>query len=327
MQVAVTISQVFLGIQLKCASCHDSFVDRWTLDDAWGLASALGDEEFELHRCQVPAGKTAAPRFPVAGLGEIETADDGEHRRQRVAELMTAAENGLFARTIVNRLWAQLFGRGLVEPRDEMMEHEPWNSDLLDWLAGELVRGQYDLKHMIRLIVTSQVYQWPRAARDPNESPESYVFRGPAIRRLTAEQFIDSLELLQHASEPTADSESNNLRAWQLGNTQLLSMLGRPGRDVVVTSRDEEMSALVALELINGEQLEKFVHQAAAVQLGRRQNVNDLVSIIVRTLLGREPTDAERAIASDLLGTEPSQDGAADFIWTVVMLPEFQLAP
>ena len=149
MQVATTISQVFLGIQLKCASCHDSFVDRWTLQDAWGLASALGDKPFELYRCQVPTGDKASARFPLVGLGEIDVHAGKQQRRQQVAELMTGTRNGLFARTIVNRLWARLFGRGLVEPLDEMMEHEPWNADLLDWLAAELIRKNYDLKEIL----------------------------------------------------------------------------------------------------------------------------------------------------------------------------------
>ncbi len=323
MQVAATISQVFLGIQLKCASCHDSFVDRWTMQDAWGLASALGDQQFDVYRCEVATGDKARPRFPLSGLGTIDLAADVQQRRRQVAQLMTCEENGLFARTIVNRLWARLMGRGLVEPLDEMMEHEPWNSDLLDWLAAELIRHDYDLKHVLSLITTSKAYQLPMVVRPQRTPAIDYLFRGPEIRRLTAEQFIDSLSLLQLT--PGDDGKRSTVRAWQIGSVPFMTMLGRPAREVVVTSRNQDMTALVALELINGESLEILVQQAAKGQLLQTVDHDELIARIHRTLLGRSPTREEYVIASQLLAESPSQDAVADFIWTLIMLPEFQL--
>ncbi len=93
--------------------------------------------------------RVARVRLHFAGLGDITAGAEKKQRRREIATLMTRPENGLFARTIVNRIWARLFGGGLVEPLEEMMEHEPWSPELLDWLAAQFVRDQYDLKKLL----------------------------------------------------------------------------------------------------------------------------------------------------------------------------------
>ena len=97
------------------------------------------------------------------------------------------------SRTIVNRLWARLLGRGLVEPLDDM-EKPAWHRDLLDWLAEDFVAHGYDLKHTLEVICTSRAYQLP-TVESPREK-EEFVFRGPLTRRLTAEQFSDAISAL-----------------------------------------------------------------------------------------------------------------------------------
>jgi hypothetical protein len=323
MQMAVTISQVLLGIQLKCASCHDSFIDRWTLNDAWGFASALGENHFQIFRCQTATGQKAQPRFPLVGLGDIDPDADLQQRRRQVAGLLTHAQNGLFTRTIVNRLWARLFGRGFVEPLDEMMEHEPWNAELLDWLAGELVHRNFDLKQLLELIATSQAYQSQAVVRRQPLQGKEYVFAGPEIRRLTAEQIVDSLSRLRQ----TKTDGAMTTRAWQLENDRLMNMLGRPNRDVVVTWREQESSPLLALELINGARLEELVQQAADAQLQQTTEPEVLVTRIYRSLLSRDPTSSERLFAKSVVSESSLRDAVGDLVWTIVMLPEFQLSP
>lgn len=327
MQVATIVSQVFLGVQLKCASCHDSFIDRWTLEDAWGLASALGDREFEIHRCQEATGQKVGPKFPLVGLGEIDPHADQKQRRHRVAEIMTGPENGLFARTIVNRLWARLFGRGLVEPLDEMMEQQPWNVELLDWLAGELIRQKYDLKQILLAITTSKAYQLPAVVREAANSKQAYVFRGPEIRRQSAEQIIDALYVLGNPPPDNTLQIRLPQRSWQQDNNRLMIMLGRPGRDVVVTWREQDSTALVALELMNGPELQRLVQQAAEAQLKQSSAAPDFSLRVYWTLLARPPTAEEQHTAAELLSSLPNQETAQDLIWTIVMLPEFQLIP
>ncbi len=191
-QFSQSISQSFLGINMKCASCHDSFVDHWTLKDAYGLAAIYAEETLELHRCDKPTGETAEAAWLFPELGQVDPDAPRPQRLQQLAALMTHPENGRFARTIVNRLWYCLMGRGIVHPLDSM-KNEPWSEDLLDYLASDLIASGYDLKATLRRIATSSAYQSRSEVIDGRPSSDDYVFRGPRARRMTAEQFLDSI--------------------------------------------------------------------------------------------------------------------------------------
>src|SRR5205823_12957974 len=160
MQAAQNISQVFLGVNLKCASCHDSFINDWTLADAYGLASVYSDGPLEMVRCDKPTGQIAKMKFLYPELGDIDSTAGRPERLKQLASLITSPRDGRPTRTIVNRLWARFLGRGLIEPTDEM-ENPAWNQDLLDWLAADLAENRYDLKRTIELILTSKAYQLP----------------------------------------------------------------------------------------------------------------------------------------------------------------------
>lgn len=190
-QAAQNISQVFLGVNLKCASCHDSFIDDWQLADAYGMAGIYAEEKLELVRCDKPLGQHAQVKFLFPELGSMEDDAPRAQRIARLAELMTSRDNGRLSRTIVNRLWARFLGHGLVEPLD-VMQNPAWEPDLLDWLAEDLVEHKFDLKRTMRLILTSRAYQLP-VVDLPEGSQEAYVFDGPAVRRMSAEQFRDAL--------------------------------------------------------------------------------------------------------------------------------------
>jgi len=193
MQAAQNVSQVFMGVNLKCTSCHDSFINDWTLADAYGLAAVYSDEPLELVECDKPTGRTAAMRFLYPEIGALDPTAARPERLARLATLLTAPENGRLARTLVNRLWARLLGRGLVEPLDDM-EQPAWSPDLLDWLAVDFVAHGYDVQRTIGLICTSAAYAAPAVAT-PTEK-EAFVFRGPFTRRLTAEQVTDAISAL-----------------------------------------------------------------------------------------------------------------------------------
>ncbi|HTG44582.1 MAG TPA: DUF1549 domain-containing protein, partial [Verrucomicrobiae bacterium] len=120
MQAAQNISQVFMGVNLKCASCHDSFINDWTLADAYGLASIYAEGPLEMFKCDVPLGKKAGMKFIYPELGEIDAQAPKEDRLKKLAEIVTSERNGRLTRTIVNRLWARFMGRGLIEPVDEV---------------------------------------------------------------------------------------------------------------------------------------------------------------------------------------------------------------
>ena len=158
MQAAQVISQVFLGTNLKCASCHDSFINQWKLDEAYGLANVFADAPLEINRCDKPTGKLASTAFLFPSLGNIDAKAAKEERLKQLADLTTRPQNGRLSRTMVNRLWACFFGRGLVETVDDM-DQPPWDADLLDWLAADLQDHGYDLKRTMVLIATSRAYQ------------------------------------------------------------------------------------------------------------------------------------------------------------------------
>jgi mono/diheme cytochrome c family protein len=213
-QAAQSVGQVFLGTNLKCASCHDSFVNHWKLTDAYALASVFADGKLELHRCDQPEGIPATVGFLYPELGTIDPQASREGRMRQLADLLVHEQNGRFARTIVNRLWAKLFGRGLVEPLDNM-DAEPWHQDLLDYLASDLADHGYDLKRTLTLMATSHAYQMPGVGFDNTAAGgDEFVFRGPFVKRLTAEQFVDTVFTLTSTwPEPDAGLLKSDGRA------------------------------------------------------------------------------------------------------------------
>ncbi|MEY2409598.1 MAG: hypothetical protein QOF48_2268 [Verrucomicrobiota bacterium] len=194
MQAAQNVSQVFMGVNLKCASCHDSFINDWALSDAYGLANIFADEPLEIFQCDKPTGKKAGVAFLYPELGSIPAGVSREVRMKRLAAILTQKQNGRLTRTVVNRLWHRFLGRGLVEPIDDM-EQPSWNPELLDWLAEDLAAHDYDLKRTMKLILTSRAYQLPSVSMD-EQRQLGFVFNGPAVRRMTAEQFRDALGTL-----------------------------------------------------------------------------------------------------------------------------------
>ncbi|MCC7377129.1 MAG: DUF1549 domain-containing protein [Verrucomicrobiales bacterium] len=191
MQAAQNIAQVFLGVNLKCASCHDSFIDDWQLSDAYGMAGIYSDDKLDMVQCDKPLGKHAPVKFLFPELGAISDDAPKSERIARLAQLMTDPANGRLPRTIINRLWARFFGAGLVEPID-VMQNPAWSPDLLDWLAEDLVEHGYNLKRTMEIMLTSRAYQLPSVNLGDSVGKD-FVFRGPAVRRLTAEQFRDAL--------------------------------------------------------------------------------------------------------------------------------------
>ncbi len=193
MQAAQNISQSLLGVNLKCASCHNSFVSNITLNQAYGFANVFSDTTLEIFRCDKPTGEMSEVAFLYPELGEIEAQTIKEKLKQ-LSTIMVKPENGRLYRTIVNRLWDRLMGRGIVEPLDDM-DQTPWNAELLDWLAADLIDNGYNLKKTISTIMTSKTYQLPSIeyAQADQLRTGKYEFTGPVRRRLSAEQFADAV--------------------------------------------------------------------------------------------------------------------------------------
>ena len=324
LQAAQNISQVFMGVNLKCASCHDSFINDWRLSDAYSLATVYSSGPIELFQCDKPTGKTAQARFIYPELGEIDPNAKRPERLQRLAEIVTGPKDGRLSRTIVNRLWARFFGRGLVESLDDM-EQPAWSPDLLDWLAEDLVANRYNLKHTIEVMLTSRAYQLP--AVDLEESEKDFVFRGPAIRRLSAEQFRDALGELTGVwfRKPAFSCEATEVRCGLVPADVMAVALGRPTREQVVTCRAETATTLQAVELTNGATLANLMERAAFRFLDERRSSQQLINLLYERAFGRLPTAKENELAVSLVSQPPRREGVEDLLWSMAMLPEFQL--
>ena len=332
MQAAQNVAQVMLGLNLKCASCHDSFISDWKLKDAYGFANIFAETTMEINRCDQPTGEMAETRLLWNELGTIDSAASREDRLEEMAVKLTNTNNGRFYRTMVNRIWAQLMGRGIVEPVDEM-DQPPWSQDLLDWLAIHFVGNGFDLKGLIHAIVTSRTYQLPSVPVDDNLAlrDENYVFTGPVVRKITAEQFSDMVSLhfgpLFTKEERKFNPEGVDttfIRASQVSNNAFLTALGRPNREVVVTTRNDQPNLLQALELTNGERLLESLEEGARVWENNYPDPADLVVQTYEVLIGRRPTTEELSVATEALGTGPDVNHIQDFFWAMVLHPEVQ---
>jgi hypothetical protein len=282
-QAAQNTAQIFLGVNLKCNSCHDSFISKWKLKDAYALASFFSaDSRLRLYRCDVAQDEYAEPAFLFPELNRVPASGSLADRRATAAAIFTDPRNGRVPRTVVNRIWHRLLGAGIVENPDEM-DGEPWSPALLDWLASELAGNGYDLKHLLASIVSSRAYQMHAVAR-AGEQPRGYVFRGPEIRRLTAEQFADAVGAITgdwNVYQPPAGAPpagpaavvqgpppGRYTREWRTAASSLTRALGRPIRDQVFSTRDSLATTLQALELVNGERLTNWLLRGARNMVG-----------------------------------------------------------
>ena len=338
LQFAQNVSQVFLGMNMKCASCHDSFIDRWTLEETYGLAAICADGPLEAYRCDKPTGKIVEAAWMFPELGQVDANAPRDERLRRLAELMTHSENGRVTRTIVNRLWHRLMGRGIVHPVDAM-QTEPWSADLLDYLAVHLADNGYDLKQALRLIVTSHAYQSEAAALEEEPNGPQYVYTGPIAKRMTAEQFVDALWQLTDTAPRrphkrvaeflTADDTKGRrtYRASLVGSDLLMRSLGRPNREQVVSDRPAMLTTLQALDLSNSPLLAETLRRGAPKIRERfaGQESGELVDWLYESALSRRPTAEERATALEVLGSAATREGVEDVVWLIIMLPEFQL--
>jgi len=323
MQAAQNVAQVFLGLNLKCASCHDSFINDWTLDQSYAFASVFANAPMEKHRCDKPTGNKVAAAFVYPKLGKVDPKASRKVRLKQLADLMTKKENGRFSRVIVNRMWASFFGRGLVEPVDEM-DNQPWNTDLLDWLAHDFTSNGHDLKHTMRLLATSQAYRLTSVEPVPNQKPQDFTFKGPLTKRLRAEQLLDGLEQLGEAA--SAPAKRPSFQRHGLRNLdRLMRILGRPKRDQVATSRDPRPTTLQALELSNGDIMHKAVQKIGTEWASGKRTTDQLIEDLFQNAFLRKPTQEEKTTAASLLGEKPSAATISDFIWALVLQPEFQL--
>jgi mono/diheme cytochrome c family protein/uncharacterized membrane protein len=337
MQAAQNVAQVFLGLNLKCASCHDSFISDWKLADSYAFANVFSDTLLEIHRCDVPTGKKANYGVLYNSLGKIKETPITADRLKQLMDILVQKKNGRFYRTLVNRIWAQLLGRGIVEPVD-VMDNEPWSQDLLDWLAYDFANNGTDIKRLMHQILTSKTYQLPsNSLKDPQFLvAQNFVFKGILKKRVTAEQFSD---IISQAFYPIyTDSavafkmlpssimtEMPFARASLVKNDAFLTSLGRPTRETVSTSRITQANLLQALELTNGSKFNNALQKGAEVWVKKYATSELLIQALYRKILNRPPTFREMNLTKKYIGEKPTVEGIQDLVWAVALSPEFQI--
>ena len=282
MQASQNAAQVFLGVNLKCNACHDSFVSRWKLKDAYALASFFSPEpRLRLYRCDVAQEQVAEPAFLYPELNRVPQSESLADRRAAAAAIFTDPRNGRLPRTLVNRVWQRLFGRGLVADSDDM-DGKPWHPPLLDYLAADFVEHGYDMKRLIRAMASSRAYQMAAVGRSRQSPGRDYVYEGPEIRRMSAEQFSDAVGAI--TGEWTVN-RGVYVREWRAASSDLTRALGRPIRDQVISVRASQATTPQALELVNGQLLTDRLAFGARRMLGRLPPAP--VSIFSKAVAGR----------------------------------------
>jgi mono/diheme cytochrome c family protein len=318
MQASQNTAQAFLGVNFKCNACHDSFVSKWKLKDAYGLAAYFSPEpKLQLYRCDIARDEYAEPSFFYPDIGRPVPSPSLNDRRATAAAIFTDPRNGRMPRTAVNRIWTRLLGHGIVPNSDEM-DGKPWSPALLDWLASDFVAHKYDVKHLIATIMASRAYQMPAVARKGEAPARNYAFRGPELRRLTAEQFADAIGTITgewststapplnvtrpgttsqaapapppaRPPGPRRDSDSPRagyyVREYRNSSSLLTRALGRPIRDQVTSVRATEATTLQSLELVNGEILTSWLMRGARRMTG--QLADDPLSVFNASVGGR----------------------------------------
>ncbi|HWK08919.1 MAG TPA: DUF1553 domain-containing protein, partial [Vicinamibacterales bacterium] len=249
------------------------------------------------------------PAFLYPSISHAPSSGSLADRRAAAALAFTDPRMGRLPRTIVNRIWQRLMGRGIVANPDEM-DGLPWSPQVLDWLASDFVEHKYDVKHLIATIVASRTYQMPAVARTAEPPARRYVFEGPEVRRLTAEEFADAIgaitgEWNTWPGKPAAASQPRGRggpppslpptsgvygREWQVASNNLSRALGRPIRDQVTSVRSVQATTPQSLELVNGEWLTRWLERGARRMLGELPP--DTLSLYNRTVAGRYATSS-----------------------------------
>lgn len=340
------VPQLFLGIRLECAQCHDHPFDVWKQADYRALGeffTGLGEKQgphdsysTEGRRFVSPEkflpweqGKTV--RLRLLDGSTVDVAADRD-RRDALVDWMFGPARQMTARALVNRTWGKLFGRGIVEPVDDMrFSNPPVNEPLLAALADDFIDRGYDFKHLVRTILNSRTYQLSSIANATNIG-DDVNFSHSQVRRLSAEQLADSLAQVTGVEE-TYRVGPPGLRAIQIPyenvGSRFLTLYGRPAqrKSACVCIRSEQTTLPQVLHLLNGDVVGKNLRAEGSVLtrlLGANSDPQRLIEDLYLTVLSRLPDARERQVAADYLATAESRDeGAEDLMWALVSSQEF----
>jgi hypothetical protein len=352
---AEATAQVFFGIRLMCAKCHDHPFEKWVQKDYYGMSAFFaqvdrktGSRKEDLvvfHTERVAqarhptTGQILDPKY-LDGVSVPVAADkDG---RELLADWMTRKDNPFLARATVNRIWSHLFGRGIIDPVDDIRSsNPPVNAPLLDALTKDFIAHGFDVRHILRVMLNSRTYQLS-ARTNAFNADDRLNFSHALPRRLSAEQLLDTVSQAtgirpnfraRFGATGSVALPNSGLRAGQLPDRQLttdmLELFGRPrGESTCACERHEEASMTQALHLINGKSIaERLANPGGQLaRLLQQPKVTDaeLVDEIYLNILCRPPAPEEKEIVLKYFAQRKDRAGAAqDAAWALFNTKEF----
>jgi Protein of unknown function (DUF1553)/Protein of unknown function (DUF1549) len=361
---AESVAQVFLGVRVSCARCHNHPFDRWTQDDYHRFAAFFNQiqyrvlsntklDQIDKHEFIgeqiVYTTRKADSTLPRTGevaipktLGDDRTPPTDD-RLGMLADWIAADENPFFAKAQANRIWSHLLGRGLVEPNDDFKTaNPPSNPALLDHLATQFRRGGYRLKPLVRHIMTSRTYQLASSTTDANNHDETH-YSHALIQPLEAEQLLDGMSRVfgvtpEFRGYPTgvragavpAMSQTGRRAGIPTMSERFLTVFGKPERLLTCDcERTNDAGLLQAFQMLNGQQINTMLTKPDNL-LGKRMqgglSDSSMLDEFYLSALSRYPTATERAKLLEYLAKAPDRRAAwEDVLWGVVNAKEFLL--
>lgn len=341
-KVAAATSRIFMGIQLQCAECHNHPNDRWTQEDFWQYAAFFSQlkevdgrmagevliEDSSSGEVTLPETDIVmSPRYP--GISEPPERDPTGHRRRQLTIWMASRDNPYFARAAVNRVWAHLFGRGLVEPVDAMdADNPPSHPELLEFLSEFLVEQRFDLRALYTAVANSEAYQ--KTSRVPADlRPPQDSFAAMSVKTLTAQQYIDSLQ--QNVFRSGVILPGEPMSSEQSRRDEFLSRMRAPES----TPLDYPHGIVQALGLMNGPEVAAASDENQSPLLAALRapffEPRTQVETLFLSTVSRLPTDSERERFESHLAaaetTEQHDAALADLLWVLLNTAECTVSP
>jgi hypothetical protein len=351
--ISENLAKSFLGLSITCARCHNHPLEKWTQNDYYSLANLFSrvrlknDDRMELTVFSSASGEMNHPRLgrplPPRPLDAKPLAFDSPvDRRVYFAQWLTSPDNSYFARALVNRVWRNFMGRGLVEAVDDLRDtNPPTNEELFSALATDFVKHGFDVRYLIRTIMNSATYQNSAEPRRDNTQDDKY-YSHYVIRRLPAEVLLDAISQVTQAPEKF-EGYPVGMRALQLPDTRVesyfLTVFGRPERlQNAAGERQSDPSITQALHVINGDTLnQKMRTPGGTVDMLLKLGLSDqrIVDYLFLSAFSRYPTEKERdEIATDLRAAsgknaegwgsaDPRRPVLEDLLWAMLTSKEF----
>ncbi len=340
-ETAIQTGQVFLGVRIGCAQCHNHPFEKWTQDDFYSLAAVFSQvvefstknaQEFDLrlepNRAVLhPVSKKAA--IPRYFGGEPIDIEPGLDRRVPFADWLTSKDNSYFARAMANVVWRNLMARGLVQPVDDMRDtNPPTHPALLDALARELSAHNFDQKHLIRLIVNSRTYQHSSRVNETNRLDFKYYARSYP-KRMMAEVYMDAIARITGVSDRFKDWPEAR-RAAQLPDNRypsyFLDVFERSNR-LVICDREESVTISQALHFVNGPEVQgKMTHPEGRLTgwVYSARTDGEIIEEIFLSAYARRPAPSEKDRLLTRVAKIPDRrEILEDIVWGIVNSKEF----